>query len=157
MYAHFILSPLTSLTCAHHRLPQNPNHQNSSQTRHYPPSPGVMESRTLAIANLRSSTTYSTKFLTDHTHIQTQELPKFFVQLSKRSSKPASYGLQKNPRKDLSRILRTDAAVKGIVRKANSRKYKQLWPKAVLEALDDAIRENQWENALKVSGFLFLF
>jgi hypothetical protein len=47
--------------------------------------------------------------------------------------------------------------VKGIVRKANSRKYKQLWPKAVLEALDEAIRENQWENALKVSGFLFFF
>jgi hypothetical protein len=112
-----------------------------------------MEPGTLALANLRSSTTYSTKFLRDHT----QELPKFFVQLSKRSSKPASDWLQKDPRKDLSRILRTDAAVKGIVRKANSRKYKQLWPKAVLEALDEAIRENQWENALKVSGFLFFF
>lgn len=48
--------------------------------------------------------------------------------------------------------------MKGIVRKANSRKYQQLWPKAVLEALDEAIRENQWENALKVGGFfLFLF
>jgi hypothetical protein len=116
-----------------------------------------MEPGTLALANLRSSIPYSTKFLRDHTHIQTQELPKFFVQLSKRSSKPASDWLQKDPRKDLSRILRTDAAVKGIVRKANSRKYKQLWPKAVLEALDEAIRENQWENALKVSGFLFFF
>lgn len=68
-----------------------------------------------------------------------------------------SNGLQKDQRKDLSRILRTDAAVKGVVRKANSRKYQQLWPKAVLEALDEAIRENQWENALKVSGFLFFF
>ena len=68
-----------------------------------------------------------------------------------------SNGLQKDQKKDLSRILRTDAAVKGIVRKANSRKYQQLWPKPVLEALDEAIRENQWENALKVSGFLLFF
>lgn len=50
-------------------------------------------------------------------------------------------------------MLRTDAAIKGIARKANSRKYTQLWPKPVLEALDEAIRENHWETALKVCGF----
>lgn len=56
-------------------------------------------------------------------------------------------------KKDLSRILRTQSAIKAIEKKANSSKYNNLWPKAVLEALDDAIRNNQWETALKVCGF----
>jgi hypothetical protein len=55
----------------------------------------------------------------------------------------------------LSRILRTEAAIKAIEQKANSKKYNNLWPKAVLEALEDAIKENQWESALKVCGFFF--
>lgn len=62
-----------------------------------------------------------------------------------------------DPQKELSRILRTDAAVKGIERKANSEKYITLWPKAVLEALDEAIRENRWQSALKVQRSCFLF
>lgn len=61
-----------------------------------------------------------------------------------------------DPKKELSRILRTDAAVKGIERKANSEKYLTLWPKAVLEALDEAIKENRWQSALKVHCSLFL-
>jgi len=60
---------------------------------------------------------------------------------------------QVDPKKELSRILRTDAAVKGIERKANSEKYLTLWPKAVLEALDEAIKENRWQSALKVQLF----
>lgn len=59
-------------------------------------------------------------------------------------------GLQRKTQKDLSRILRTESAIKEIERKANSKKYNNLWPKAVLEALDEAIRENRYESALKV-------
>lgn len=74
-----------------------------------------------------------------------------------------SKGLQKEGKKDLSRILRAEAAIKGIERKANSKKHNNLMPKAVLEALDEAIREKRWEAALKVGGrflvsyYLFLF
>ncbi|CAI9781677.1 unnamed protein product [Fraxinus pennsylvanica] len=60
----------------------------------------------------------------------------------------------KPSKKDLSRILRTQSAIKAIEKKANSSKYNNLWPKAVLEALDDAIRNNQWESALKIFGLL---
>uniref|UniRef100_A0A1J3IS95 Pentatricopeptide repeat-containing protein n=1 Tax=Noccaea caerulescens TaxID=107243 RepID=A0A1J3IS95_NOCCA len=59
-----------------------------------------------------------------------------------------------DPNKELSRILRADAAVKGIERKANSEKYITLWPKAVLEALDEAIRENRWQSCLKIFNLL---
>uniref|UniRef100_A0A1J3D087 Pentatricopeptide repeat-containing protein n=1 Tax=Noccaea caerulescens TaxID=107243 RepID=A0A1J3D087_NOCCA len=59
-----------------------------------------------------------------------------------------------DPNKELSRILRADAAVKGIERKANSEKYITLWPKAVLEALDEAIRENRWQSSLKIFNLL---
>lgn len=50
---------------------------------------------------------------------------------------------------NLCRILRTEAAVKGIEKKANSQKFTNLSPKAVLEALDDSIANNQWESSLK--------
>lgn len=113
-----------------------------------------MEPSALTLTSLRLSTTCSTKFPRDQN--QTNP-PKSYAQIPKRSSGPVSKGLQKDSKKDLSRILRTDAAIKGIARKANSRKYTQLWPKAVLEALDKAIRENQWQTALKVRGFWFSF
>lgn len=70
---------------------------------------------------------------------------------SSSSTTTTSQGLQKCSRENLSRILRTEAAIKGIERKANSGKYTNLWPKAVLEALDDAIRDNRWATALKVN------
>ncbi|KAL6005649.1 hypothetical protein ACLOJK_006220 [Asimina triloba] len=79
--------------------------------------------------------------------------PSFFVESSKRSS-DATEGLQKDSKNMLSRILRTEAAVRNIGRKANSAKYTRLWPKAVLEALDDATNSNQWEAALKIFGLL---
>ena len=113
-----------------------------------------MEPNALTLTNLRLSTTCSTKFPRDQNQTNT---PKSYAQIPKRSPGPVSKGLQKDSKKDLSRILRTDAAIKGIARKANSRKYTQLWPKAVLEALDEAIRENQWQTALKVCGFCFSF
>ncbi|KZV30940.1 pentatricopeptide repeat-containing protein-like [Dorcoceras hygrometricum] len=57
-------------------------------------------------------------------------------------------------KKDLSRILRTEAAIKAIDKKANSKKHSNLWPKAILEALNDAIRRNRWESALKIFDLL---
>jgi len=48
-------------------------------------------------------------------------------------------------------MLWTEAAIKAIERKAGSAKYKNLWPKAVLEALEEAINQCRWESALKVS------
>lgn len=63
---------------------------------------------------------------------------------------PQNLQFRKFSKKDLSRILRTEAAIKAIERKANSAKYNNLWPKAVLEALSDAIKQNRWESALKV-------
>ncbi|KAL0387934.1 UNVERIFIED_CONTAM: Pentatricopeptide repeat-containing protein [Sesamum radiatum] len=65
------------------------------------------------------------------------------------NSKSQTLQFRKLSKKDLSRILRTEAAIKAIERKANSSKYKNLWPKAVLEALSDAIKQNRWESALK--------
>ncbi|KAL0456215.1 UNVERIFIED_CONTAM: Pentatricopeptide repeat-containing protein [Sesamum latifolium] len=84
-------------------------------------------------------------------------LSSFKVELSSKKSldcdnNSQSQGLQfKLSKKDLSRILRTEAAIKAIEKKANSSKYKNLWPKAILEALSDAIKENRWESALKVA------
>uniref|UniRef100_A0A6N2L6G9 Pentacotripeptide-repeat region of PRORP domain-containing protein n=1 Tax=Salix viminalis TaxID=40686 RepID=A0A6N2L6G9_SALVM len=76
--------------------------------------------------------------------------PQFLtIKSSKWSIDPTSTGLQRQPKQELSRILRTEAAIKAIEQKANSKKYNNLWPKAVLEALDDAMKENQWESALK--------
>lgn len=72
----------------------------------------------------------------------------------KSSSSSTSQGLQKCSKKNLSRILRTEAAIRGIHRKANSEKYTNLWPKAVLKALDDAIRDNRWDSALKIFDLL---
>ncbi|KAJ6692066.1 PENTATRICOPEPTIDE REPEAT-CONTAINING PROTEIN 1 MITOCHONDRIAL [Salix purpurea] len=81
--------------------------------------------------------------------------PQFLtIKSSKWSIDPTSTGLQRQSKKELSRILRTEAAIKAIEQKANSKKYNNLWPKAVLEALDDAMKENQWESALKIFELL---
>ncbi|KAG7025638.1 Pentatricopeptide repeat-containing protein, partial [Cucurbita argyrosperma subsp. argyrosperma] len=83
----------------------------------------------------------------------------FFISSSRsrklnRTSDQSSDGLQRDPKKGLSRILRKDAAIRAIERKANSKKYNNLWPRAVLEALDEAIQENLWETTLKIFGLL---
>ncbi|XP_043694969.1 pentatricopeptide repeat-containing protein At3g53170 isoform X2 [Telopea speciosissima] len=77
----------------------------------------------------------------------------FFVKSEKRSIE-TSKGLRRVAKKDLSRILRTEAATKGIEKKAYSAKSNSLWPKAVLEALDESIRNSLWESALKIFGLL---
>lgn len=53
----------------------------------------------------------------------------------------------------LVRILRTEAAVSGVSRKAAAVARQQstrLWPRAVLEALDSAVVACRWETALEV-------
>ncbi|PIN27155.1 hypothetical protein CDL12_00071 [Handroanthus impetiginosus] len=70
------------------------------------------------------------------------------------TSQPQPVQIRKFSKKDLSRILRTEAAIKAIEKKANSSKYNNLWPKAVLEALNDAIKQNRWESALKIFDLL---
>ncbi|KAI4302513.1 hypothetical protein MLD38_038248 [Melastoma candidum] len=72
----------------------------------------------------------------------------------KRGSVSTDVGLRKQTEKELSRILRTESAVEGIERKSNSNKHKSLWPRAVLEALDDAIARNRHISALKIFGLL---
>ncbi|CAL1367405.1 unnamed protein product [Linum trigynum] len=76
------------------------------------------------------------------------------VQCSKRNTQLVRTGLQKPIKKTLSNILRTEAAIKAIEQKANSNKHNTLWPKAVLDALDDAISDDSWESALKILGLL---
>jgi len=78
------------------------------------------------------------------------KLSSGFRAAAKRTAGAPSHGLQKEL-KDLSRMLWTEAAIKAIERKAGSAKYKNLWPKAVLEALEEAINQCRWESALKVS------
>ncbi|KAM1064530.1 hypothetical protein COP1_028665 [Malus domestica] len=114
-----------------------------------------MERQLLYPTNLRVSTstsltgaTYWTTFYSEHTHKPNPTIR--CLRLSKRSSDPFLTKEQKN----LSQLLRTDAAVRNIERKANSKKYNNLWPKAVLEALDEAIAANLWETALKIFGLL---
>ncbi|KAM1158014.1 hypothetical protein FF1_028536 [Malus domestica] len=114
-----------------------------------------MERQLLYPTNLRVSTstsltgaTYWTTFYSEHTHKPNPTIR--CLRLSKRSSDPSLTKEQKN----LSQLLRTDAAVRNIERKANSKKYNNLWPKAVLEALDEAIAANLWETALKIFGLL---
>lgn len=100
----------------------------------------------------------STEFLNENHCSTSKPAPSFRIQSLKRSSKPGTEGLQKDPKKDLSRVLRTEAAIKGVENKGKSWKHRQLWPKAVLEALDEAIKGRQWQTALKVGpNFKFCF
>ncbi|EOX96640.1 Tetratricopeptide repeat-like superfamily protein isoform 1 [Theobroma cacao] len=121
---------------------------------------GVMQQSPFTPASLRwslavspSSTIRSTKLRVEPVHSST---PQFFtVVSSKRSPERCLTGPQRDPKNALSRIIRREAAIEGIGRKAKSKKQRnRLWPKAVLEALDDAIKENSWESALEIFGLL---
>ncbi|KAK8921630.1 Pentatricopeptide repeat-containing protein [Platanthera zijinensis] len=68
--------------------------------------------------------------------------------------RPRLEGFPQKSKDELSKILRTEAAVLGIERKAGSSKFNNLWPRAVLEALDDSIATNRWESALKIFQLL---
>jgi len=80
---------------------------------------------------------------------------RFHVEALKRKAKAGSAGLVKEQKKELSRILRTEAAIRGVENKAKSNSHKQLWPKALLEALDDAIKRCRWQSALEAKTILF--
>lgn len=95
-------------------------------------------------------TTCSTTFVNENSLLPNSRFSSIQARSAKRTSKPLSTGLQKDSGKELSRLLRTESAILGIEKKVNSKKYNNLWPKAILEALDDAIRRNNWESALKV-------
>ncbi|KAA8515654.1 hypothetical protein F0562_018735 [Nyssa sinensis] len=97
-------------------------------------------------------TTRSIKVFTETTN--SSKLPLVLVKAAKKESENSSQGLQKETKKNLSRILRTEAAIKAIERKAKSTKYNRLWPKAVLEALNDAIGQNRWQSALEIFSLL---
>jgi hypothetical protein len=52
----------------------------------------------------------------------------------------------------LARILRTEAAISGVSRKAGATwlQSTRLWPRAILKALDSAVAACRWESALEV-------
>ncbi|KAG9452658.1 hypothetical protein H6P81_005562 [Aristolochia fimbriata] len=80
--------------------------------------------------------------------------PLFFVRSAKGSAE-TSKGLQRVSKKKLSHILISEAAVRNIQRKANATsKPSKLWPKAVLDALDESIQSNRWQSALKIFKLL---
>ncbi|KAL9316811.1 hypothetical protein ACSQ67_017812 [Phaseolus vulgaris] len=99
--------------------------------------------------------------VTPFTSATNNALPKrrrrFHVVSLKRKAKAGSAGLVREPKKELSRILRTEAAIKGVENKAKSNSHKQLWPKALLEALDDAIKRCRWQSALEAKTIFFIF
>lgn len=120
----------------------SPPHRNCSKTIFIP-------------TNMRQSLSFtaSPNTATGLPAIHKQQL--FTIHSSKRGSGHVQQtGLQKEAKKELSKILRTDFAIKNIENKVNSKKYKNLWPKAVLEALDEAIRGKKWALALKVCTLL---
>ncbi|KAL4187997.1 hypothetical protein AMTRI_Chr09g41950 [Amborella trichopoda] len=78
----------------------------------------------------------------------------FFTVNSAKNNSEASKGLQNESKNKLSRILWTEAAVKGIERKAGLTNSTSLWPRAVLDALSDKIEKNQWESALEIFQLL---
>lgn len=57
-------------------------------------------------------------------------------------------------RRTMSAILRMEAAKAGVERKAATKKATNLFPKAVLEALNDRMYNKQWQSALQIFGLL---
>lgn len=57
-------------------------------------------------------------------------------------------------RRTMSAILRMEAAKAGVERKAATKMSTNLFPKAVLEALNDRIRNKEWQSALQIFGLL---
>ncbi|KAF3780305.1 Pentatricopeptide repeat-containing protein [Nymphaea thermarum] len=72
----------------------------------------------------------------------------------KKTVEVTTKGIQKDEKRRLSQILRTEAAIGSVQRKAGFSRSGRLWPKAVLEALSQSIEQNQWESALRIFGLL---
>ncbi|XP_040243605.1 pentatricopeptide repeat-containing protein At3g53170 [Aegilops tauschii subsp. strangulata] len=82
-----------------------------------------------------------------------------FVAMAQRGRRPPSSAPPEaeQPDEALARILRTEAAVSGVPRKAaagSSQHSTRLWPRAVLEALDSAVASSRWESALEIFELL---
>ncbi|KAF7051307.1 hypothetical protein CFC21_059558 [Triticum aestivum] len=82
-----------------------------------------------------------------------------FVAMAQRGRRPPSSAAPEaeQPEEALARILRTEAAVSGVSRKASagsSQHSTRLWPRAVLQALDSAVASSRWESALEVRSLL---
>ncbi|KAK8283054.1 hypothetical protein V6Z12_D08G067800 [Gossypium hirsutum] len=105
----------------------------------------------LSAVNLSCPLSVSSPPITCSTKIRPQQL----IRSSNRSSVYCLTGSQKDSKDALSRIIRREAAIEGIGRKAKSKKQrKRLWPKALLEALDEAIKDNAWYSALEIFALL---
>ncbi|XP_078438022.1 LOW protein: PPR containing protein [Wolffia australiana] len=63
--------------------------------------------------------------------------------------------ISRSSSQELSKMLREEAAIEGMERKAvTGKSTRRLWPKAVLGALDDAVGEGRWESALQIFSLL---
>ncbi|KAL6659948.1 hypothetical protein ACP70R_002070 [Stipagrostis hirtigluma subsp. patula] len=69
---------------------------------------------------------------------------------------PSIAGVEAEQPDALASILRTEAAVSGVSRKAAATRQQstRLWPRAVLEALDAAVASCRWESALEIFELL---
>ncbi|KAI3761242.1 hypothetical protein L1987_51654 [Smallanthus sonchifolius] len=96
------------------------------------------------------------KVLNERPHSFSNSSSLLITSAKKKSHAPSSQGIQKSTEKQLSRILRSEAAIEAIERKANfaTVKHNRFSPKLVLEALDNAIRHRRWESALKIFDLL---
>ncbi|XP_023738569.1 pentatricopeptide repeat-containing protein At3g53170 [Lactuca sativa] len=113
------------------------------------------------VKKLSSSLQYSptnclTKFPNERQHPFSNPSSSLITAAKKKSPIPSSKGIQKSTDKHLSHILRSEAAIEAIERKANSTsvKHNRFSPKLLLEALDNAIRHRRWESALKIFDLL---
>ncbi|KAI3521903.1 hypothetical protein L1887_11379 [Cichorium endivia] len=112
--------------------------------------------RSLSSSVHYSPTTCLTKFLNEYPNPFSNPSSSLITAAKKKSHVPSSQGIQKSTDKHLSHILRSEAAIEAIERKANfaTVKHNRFSPKLVLEALDNAIRHKRWESALKIFDLL---
>lgn len=98
------------------------------------------------------------KCLNERPHSFSNQSSLLITAAKRKTNVPSSQGVQRSSEKHLSRILRSEAAIEAIERKANLSTVKgnPFSPKLVLEALDNAVRNRRWESALKVCGILYI-
>ncbi|KAJ9567394.1 hypothetical protein OSB04_003360 [Centaurea solstitialis] len=110
----------------------------------------------LSSSLLTSSTNCLMKCLNERPQPFSKSSSSLITAAKKNSQVPSSQGIQKSSEKRLSMILRSEAAIEAIERKASSPAVKnnRFSPKLVLEALDNAIRRKRWESALKIFDLL---
>ncbi|KAJ1691568.1 hypothetical protein LUZ63_015723 [Rhynchospora breviuscula] len=119
-----------------------------------------MDPTTTAPTPTPSSYLHSSTFFSPPLHPQRKRAPLLLPLATKdRKRKHASPPLDPTAKQALSRILTTEAAVLRVGRRAaaamaNAKSKRRLWPRAVLEALDEAIAHGRWEAALQIFSLL---